>query len=82
MSSHSDSFAASGSSPTSSPDFICSGHGSLYLLQPLNQTARLWIDNHIHPEHQTFADSVVIEHRYIQSILIALNDDSLEVARG
>jgi hypothetical protein len=61
MSSHSDSFVASGSSPTSSPDFICSVYGSLYLLRPLNQTARLWIETHIHPEHQTFADSVVIE---------------------
>jgi hypothetical protein len=80
MSSHSDSFVASGNSPTSRPDFICSEHGSLYLL-PLNQTARLWIENHIHPEHQTFADSVVIEHRHIQSILIALDDDSLVVAR-
>jgi hypothetical protein len=82
MSSHSDSFVASGSSPTSSLDFICSEHGSLYLLRPLNQTARLWIENYIHPGHQTFADSVVIEHRYIQGILVALYDDSLDVARG
>jgi hypothetical protein len=82
VSPHNDSFTASGNSPTSRPDFICSGYGSLYLLRPLNQTARLWIETHIHPEHQTFADSVVIEHRYIQSILIALNEDSLEVPRG
>ena len=82
MSSQSDSFVASGSSPTSSPDFICSVYGSLYLLRPLNQTARLWIASNIQPEHQTFSDSVAIEHLYIQGILIALHDDSLEVARA
>ena len=29
-----------------------------------------------------FSDSVAIEHLYIQGILIALHDDSLEVARA
>ena len=82
MSSQSDSFVASGSSPTSSPDFICSVYGSLYLLRPLNQTARLWIETRIHPEHQTFADSVVIEHRYVCDALCGILEDGLAVSRG
>jgi hypothetical protein len=76
-----DSFSASGSSPTSSPDFVCSGYGSLYLLRPLNQTARLWIETHIHHEHQTFADSVVIEHRYVWDVQRGILDDGLAVSR-
>jgi hypothetical protein len=71
MSPHSDSFTGSGNSPTNRPDFICSGYGSLYLLRPLNQTTRLWIETHIQSEHQTFADSVVIEHRYIRASLLS-----------
>jgi hypothetical protein len=43
MSSHNDSFAASGSSPTRS-DFICENHGSIFLLHPLSQSAQSWIE--------------------------------------
>ncbi len=84
MSSHNDSFVSSGNSPTQAgnPDFTCSGYGSLYLLRPLNDNARVWIDTHIDPEHQTFGDSVVIEHRYVWNILLALQDDGLAVFRG
>jgi hypothetical protein len=80
MSSHSDLFVASGTSPTSSPDFICAGYGSFFLLRPLNQSS-LWIETHIHPEDQTFVDNVVIERRLDRSILMARLDDRLEVAR-
>ena len=44
MSSHNDSLAASGSSPTESgPDFHCENHGSIFLLYPLSQSAKSWI---------------------------------------
>jgi hypothetical protein len=44
MSSHSDSFAASGSSPTREafqipPDFLVENHGSIFLLRPQNEQA-------------------------------------------
>jgi hypothetical protein len=44
MSSHNDSFVASGSSPTRS-DFICENHGSIFVLPP---TVLLWIVIDIH----------------------------------
>jgi len=49
MSSHNDSFAASGSSPTESigPDFIIENHGSIFLLRPQNENAVAWADAHI-----------------------------------
>jgi hypothetical protein len=81
-----DSFSASGSSPQSTQsigaDFICSGYGSLYLLRPITDNARFWIDAHLDPDRQTFGDSVVVEHRYIWNILIAIQDDGLVVSRG
>jgi hypothetical protein len=41
MSSHNDSFVASGSSPT--PDFLCENHGSIFLLRPVSPASFDWI---------------------------------------
>jgi hypothetical protein len=40
-----DSFVASGSSPT--PDFELQNHGSIFLLIPQTISARIWIADHI-----------------------------------
>ncbi len=78
MSSH-DSFAASGSSPTRSdgPDFRCENHGSLFLLFPLTQRAHSWIEEHLPEDVQWFGNAVVIEHRYIWTILDGIQDAGL-----
>jgi len=83
MSSHNDSFVASGSSPTSEngPDFRCENHGSLFLLYPLTQSAQSWISQHIPPDAQTFGEAIVVEHRYIWTILDAVQTDGLKVSR-
>ncbi len=44
MSSHSDSFVASGNSPTE-PDFVVENHGSIFLLRPLSPAAESWSRN-------------------------------------
>ena len=82
MSSH-DSFAASGSSPTRSfgPDFRSENHGSLFLLFPLTPSAHSWIEEHLPDDAQWF-DAVVIEHRYIWTILDGIQDAGLAVSRG
>src|SRR5258708_7609131 len=58
MSSHNDSFAASGSSPT--VDFLCENHGSLFLLFPLGQSAQSWVEEHLATDVQWFGNAVVI----------------------
>jgi len=84
MSSHSDSFVASGSSPTRSdgPDFRCENHGSLFLLFPLTQHAHSWIEEHFPKDAQWFGHAVVVEHRYIWTILDGIQDAGLAVSRG
>jgi len=77
MSSHNDSFAASGSSPT--PDFLCENHGSLFLLVPLSQSAQSWVEEHIPEDAQWFCKAVVIEHRYVWTILEGIQNDGLAV---
>jgi hypothetical protein len=82
MSSHSDSFAASGSSPTevdsaTPPDFLLENHSSIF-----SPTAFAWIEEHLPPDRMTFGNAVVIEPRYVWAILAGLQDDGLVVARG
>jgi hypothetical protein len=77
MSSHSDSFAASGSSP--SPVFIVECHGSIFLLLTLTLAASSWIEEHLPKDRVTFGASIVVEHRYIADIVRAALKDGLEV---
>jgi hypothetical protein len=64
MSSHSDTFAASGSSPTI--DCLCENHGSVFLLKPLTPPAISWIEEHIGKDngYQPYFPTVVVEHRH------------------
>jgi hypothetical protein len=80
MSSHSDSFASSGSSPT--PDFQVENHGSIFLLIPQTLSARVWIDDYIgkHNGYQPHYPTVVIEHRYIADIVDGIVADGLVLA--
>jgi len=80
MSSHNDSFVASGSSPT--PDFLCENHGSIFLLRPVSPASFDWIESHLPSDRTTFGNAVVIESRYVWAILVGLQDDGLVVSRG
>lgn len=79
MSSHSDSFVASGSSPTpsksgSEPDFSIEGEGrfcTVYLLRPLTPAAFEWIAEHIPEDAQRLGDAVAVEHRCVDQLLKA-----------
>jgi hypothetical protein len=79
-----DSFAVSGSSPTRSdgPDFRCENHGSLFLLFSLTQHAHSWIEECLPEDAQWFGNAVVIEHRYIWTILDGIQDAGLAESRG
>lgn len=80
MSSHNDSYIASGSSPT--PDFFCENHSSVFLLRPVSPAGFSWIAEHLPPDRLTFGNAVAIDHRCIWAILAGLQDDGLVVTRG
>jgi hypothetical protein len=86
MSSHNDSFVASGSSPTESdprpPDFLLENHSSIFLLRPISPAAFIWVEQHLPSDRFTFGNAVVIEPRYVWAILVGLQDDGLVVTRG
>jgi hypothetical protein len=74
-----DSFVASGSSPT--PDFEFQNHGTIFLLIPQTLSARVWIDDHIGEDnrYQPQYPTVIVEHRYIAAIVAGIQDDGLAV---
>ena len=88
MSSHNNSFVASGSSPTRRvevpfpPDFRLENHGSILLLRPQNEHAILWVDEHIGSENgfQPYWPTVVIEHWYIADVVEGIRNDGLAVS--
>ncbi|PYX69051.1 MAG: hypothetical protein DMG78_23200 [Acidobacteria bacterium] len=87
MSSHNDSFAASGSSPTgetppsaSAPtcDLIFENHLSLFLIRPVSQAGKTWLDENVGDENTlTFGGAVVCEPRYIENIFLGATADGL-----
>jgi hypothetical protein len=81
MSSHNDSFVASGSSPTE-PDFFCENHGTIFLLRPVSPASFDWIESHLPSDRITFGNAVAVDHRCIWAILAGLQDDGLVVMRG
>jgi hypothetical protein len=82
MSSHSDSFVSSGSSPTEF-DFSLLDEGTICLLTPRSESARNWIDEHIGQDNgfQPYYPTVVIEHRYVGAILEGIAADGLAVSQ-
>ena len=86
MSSHHDSFVASGSSPTVNspilPDFFVKNHFSIFLIRPLTESARAWIEENIDAagNFQPYWPSVVVEHRYIADILEGIRNDGMVIA--
>jgi len=79
MSSHSDPFVASGSSPT--VDFLCENQGSIFLLKPLTPSATSWIEEHIGQDngYQPHFPTIVVEHRFISEIVAGIQGDGLAV---
>lgn len=83
MSSHNDSFAASGSSPTqSTPDFQVENQGSIFLLKPQTPSAISWVEEHIGRDngYQPYFPNVVVEHRYVADIVEGIRNDGMAVA--
>jgi hypothetical protein len=61
-------------------DFQLENHGSLFLLRPLNSTARDWMGDHLpmdNPEAQFWGDAIVIEPRYVAPIVDGIIGDGL-----
>ena len=75
---YTDSFVASGTSPT--PDFEVENHESIFLLRPLTPAAESWIQEFLPQDCTYFGSAVVVEHRFIADIVRGIQNDGLAVA--
>jgi hypothetical protein len=79
MSSHNDSFVASGSSPTR--DLLFENHGSLFLIRPVSESGQQWLDENVGDENTlTFGGAIVCEPRYVAAIAHGAVEAGLAVA--
>lgn len=62
-------------------DISVENHGSIFLLRPLSDSARVWVDDHIGEDngYQPYYPTVVVEHRYVADIVRGALADGLVV---
>jgi hypothetical protein len=72
--------AHEGSSEVPAIDFEVQNHGSIFLLCPLTDSAREWMNEHLpvdSPETQFWGEAIVIEPRYVAPIVDGIIRDGL-----
>ncbi len=88
MSSHNDSFTASGSSPTRQKkkipkgDFRVEFHGAILLLVPLSDGGLRWVERCIGADngYQPYYPTVILEPRFLDGVIASIRRKGL-VAR-
>jgi predicted thioesterase len=61
-------------------DLRVNNHGTIFLVHPLSDAGREWVQEHLPADAQRFGEAVVVEHRYIADIVDGATNDGLEVA--
>jgi hypothetical protein len=62
-------------------DFEVSGSGTVYLFRAMTPAARDWVDEHLPDDSICCCGAVIIQHRYIGSIVGGAIVDGLMVRR-
>lgn len=62
-----------------SRDFTIDNHGSIFILIPHTDAAKLWIKESLSEERQEWGGGIVIEHRYIVDIAHAIRHCGLRI---
>jgi len=60
-------------------DFTVQDHGSIMLLEPHTEEARIWVYENLPDDAQTWMNGIVVEPRYMSNILLGIEDAGLEV---
>lgn len=59
------------------PDVWVSNEGSIFLFYPRTEAAAEWFENNVQDDAQYHGKSLVVEHRYVDSIVQGLNESGL-----
>jgi len=60
-------------------DAEVSGGGTIFLVRPLTDAAREWIEENVSNESQWFGQSLAVEHRYVGDLITGMQADGLTV---
>ena len=58
-----------------SADFTLQNEGSIFLLRPCTDAARSWVKEFLPENRMEFAGAIVVEHRYIGSLVEQLHSE-------
>jgi hypothetical protein len=61
------------------PDFEVQNEGSIYLLRPMSEGARIWCAEHLPEDAPRFGVAYAVEHRYIRDIVEGVMADGYNV---
>jgi len=62
---------------TRRPDALIFGGGSVFLIRPLTDAARDWLE--AHTDGTWFGGALAVEHRYVESLVAGMREDGLVV---
>lgn len=62
------------------PDFVAENCGSLFMLQPVSDAAKEWVDEHLPEDAQWLGPRVAIDHRCFPPIAEGIVNDGLSLA--
>ena len=63
-------------------DFSLNNQGSIVLLEPLSESAKEWVAEHIGADngYQPYYPTVLVEPRYVEAILEGIKEEGLSYA--
>ena len=61
-------------------DAAITGHGSVYMLDPVSEYGQAWTDENISEEALMLGNSIAVEHGYIEAIAHGMLSDGLTVS--
>ena len=77
-----DALKTNGSSPPERvPDFQLIEQSTIFLLEPLTDAARAWVQDHISADAIRFGPAIVVEHRCLADIVTGIALAGLSVDR-
>lgn len=63
-------------------DFVLRDEGSIWLFTPLTPAALQFLSEHIQQDAHFYGDSLVVEHRYVDVLLLGLQEHGLKAVRA
>jgi hypothetical protein len=70
---------AGGGEGSMNPDFTVRNEGSIFLLTPHTPEAITWLKSHVSADSQWFGDSLVVEHRYIEDLVLGIRSEGFSI---